>query len=234
MTAQRPNLFQRLVGAFTGLFAPEPTLSTSDDTDAKLARLLDDYNRKVDALVRGVENGTVTVGQFVGSMPSLIKQHHLAAAVVAGGGAESATPQTYALAQRQVDDQLRYFEAWKATLLQQAVNGDLPTPAYLANRAKLYGKAVHATAQQAQTGARGVPPLPFYPAQGTRCKANCRCAWDIKVLDVVNGNYDCYYTRSADESCPTCIARERAANPLKVRRGVIVDAEKYQEARLYA
>ena len=233
MSIQRLSLFQRLITAVTDLLAPR-VAPVREDTDAQLQRLMDEYNRKVDLLTQGMEAGTVTVGQFVGSMPSLIKQHQLAVAVVAGGGADNANPQTLALAQQNVTAQLGYFEAWKQELLQQAARGELPSAAYIANRAKLYGKAANATAQQARLQAQGLPMLPFYPAQATQCRVNCKCTWDIRVLDVVNGNYDCYWTLGIAEHCPTCLARSRAANPLRVRRGVIQNAEKFADARFYA
>jgi hypothetical protein len=234
MTASRPSLFSRLVGLAANVFNPPAPPTQRDETDAALERLNAEFDRRVDALVAGMERGTVTVGQFTGSMPSLIKEHQLAAAVLASGGVDSASPQTLAVAQRNVAEQLAYFERWKTDLLAKTAEGKAPTPKAIAARAKMYGRAAHATVQQAQVEAKGVPAMPFYPAQQTQCRVNCRCNWDIKTLDVVNANYDCYYRRNANESCPTCIARERAANPLRVRKGVIVDAEKYQDARLYA
>lgn len=230
----KPSLFDRLTGLVTNLFAPEPP--SREDVERQLERLMAEYNRKVDALTRGLESGTVTVGQFVGSMPSLIREHHLAVAVASAGGVDGATPQTYALAQQKVSEQLAYFERWKGDLLRQTVTGKVPSASAIATRAKLYGKAALSTASQAEVQAKGVPPLPFYPRDGrTKCRVNCCCAWNVKTLDVVNGNYDCYYELGAcSDHCPTCLARTRAANPLKVRGGVIVNFEKYQAANLYA
>lgn len=226
------NLFHRLVGLVASLLTPEPP--AREDVDAQMARLQSDFERKVDALVQGMEDGRVSVGQFVGSMPTLIKQQQLAAAVIGEGGVQNATPKTYAVAQASVDIQLAYFERWKAELLQQAAAGKLPSAAYIANRAKMYGKAASSTAAQANIEAQGLPALPFYPGQGTQCRVNCKCFWDIKTLDVVNGSYDCFYMLAVAEHCPTCTARSRAANPLRVRGGEIVNADKYQDARFFA
>lgn len=234
MSAQTPSLFHRLVGLISRVTSRAEPLPV-EDTQVYLDRITEAFNVKVDALVAGMDNGTISIGQFVGALPSLIKQQHLTAAVIGEGGSHLATPDTLALAQRNVDTQLAYFDRWKADLLQQAANGQLPSSAYIANRAKLYGKAAGATASEATANARGLPPLPFYPADGqTRCRVNCACQWDVKPLDVVNGNYDCYWSLGMAEHCPTCIARQRAANPLRIRRGIILNPEKYQASNLYA
>lgn len=237
MTASpRSSLFQRLVGIVSnvvGLFTPsEPP--PREDVDAQMARLIDEYNHTVDRLVAELEAGRATIGQFVGAMPSLIKEHQLAAAVIASGGEDRASPQVLALAQRNVSEQLAYFDQWKAELLQQAVEGKLPSTAYIANRAKMYGKAALTTAQQAQVEAQGLPDLPFYPGQATRCRVNCRCYWDIKPVNVERGDYDCFWQLGAAEHCTTCLARNRIARPLKVRGGEIVNPERYEASGLYA
>lgn len=233
MTAQ-PSLFARLLGLVTALRAPDVKPTRQEVDSALLNKLYADFDAKVDALVNGLERGTVSIGQFTGSMPTLIKQHHLAAAVIAAGGTENATPETYALAQRQVNEQLAYFERWKAELLAQAAAGEQPSAAYIANRAKLYGDAAKTTASDTSLAAKGLPPLPFHIGNGTQCRGHCKCRWSIRTLDVVNGNYDCYWlVDEVAEHCPVCVARGHVANPLKVRDGVVVDPERYQAGGLH-
>lgn len=231
MTA-RPTLFSRLIGFVTDVFAPRP-LPSADTVQRQLAALSAQFDTNVTRLAQGLKNGTVTLGQFDGAMRSAIRQHHLAAAVVAEGGTANATPQTLALAQQQVNAQLAYFDNWISELRQQAAAGKLPSAEYLAHRARLYGKAAGETASRAGIQAQGLPMLPFYPKQATKCRVGCKCRWDVRVVDAVNGSYDCYWVRSADESCRTCLARSRAANPLRVRRGEIVNPEKYRADHLY-
>lgn len=214
-------------------------LSPRDPPAAEtVQRQLDALNAQFDAnvtrLAQGLANNTVSLGQFDGAMRSAIRQHHLAAAVIAEGGTQNATPQTLALAQGQVNTQLAYFDNWIAELRQQAAQGDLPSADYIANRARLYGKAAGETAQRAQVQARGLPVLPFYPKQATKCHVGCKCTWDIRVIDAVNGAYDCYWQLAEAEHCLTCMARARACNPLRVRRGQIVNAERYQEPHLFS
>lgn len=50
--------------------------------------------------------------------------------------------------------------------------------------------------------------LPFYPCEGTECKANCKCSWEQRG--------DSYYWRmAAAEHCPTCQTRA-AGNPYRL------------------
>lgn len=229
LAATLPSLFHRLTGLFRSPTAPR--LSNAETVQSQLDALTQLFNSKADALTMGLDNSTVTLGQFDGAMRSLIKQTHVAASVIGHGGMDAASPDTLALAQQNVDTQLAYFDAWMKDLYAAK---ELPSQAYMANRSKLYGKAVKATTSEAVSQSKGVPTLPFYPASQTQCHSNCKCSWTIKTLDIVNDNYDCYYSLGVAEHCPTCIARQRAANPLRVRRGVILNAEKYTAANLYA
>src|SRR3990172_258380 len=105
-------------------------------------------------------------------MKVAIKRQHLASAVVGGGGAHMATPETYALAQRQVDTQMVYFDNWVNQL-----RGQPPTPEQaraLAARARMYGAASGETAERSKAQALGVPTLPFYPKNRTNCRAGGR------------------------------------------------------------
>ena len=233
MAATPLGLFSRLVSFVGGILAPrEPP--AAETVERQLAALNAQFDTNVTRLAQGLANNTVSLGQFDGAMRSAIRQHHLAVAVVAQGGTQNATPQTLALAQGQVNVQMGYFDAWMRELQQQAAAGELPSVNYIANRARMYGKAAKATAERASVQGGGLPDLPFHPAEKTPCKFNCKCRWNIRVIDAVNGSYDCYYRLGDAEHCSVCVARARAANPLRVRRGQIVNAEKYQAAHLYA
>lgn len=232
MAASPLSLLSRLAGVISrAVSRTEPP--PPQDTAKLIDQLNAVFDSKVDALVDGMKAGQITVGQFTGSMPSLIRQHHLAAAVIAEGGGHLATPDTLAVAQQAASEQLAYFDRWQKQLLQQAEKGELPSWEYIRNRAKMYAHAATETASKVNAQAHGVPTLPFYPASNTFCLSNCRCSWEIKVLDVVNGNYDCFWELGAAEHCETCIARWQTANPLQVRNGAIVNPEKYQANILY-
>jgi hypothetical protein len=64
-------------------------------------------------------------------------------------------------------------------------------------------------------------PLPAMPAQGTQCFGNCGCAWEVQTVDEDKGDYDAWWRRSKDDSCQTCIQRERDWSPVHIREGVL-------------
>lgn len=251
---QPPNLFARLLG----ITRPDNALlfdesGIRDDLEA----LIDQYEETVDLLAEALATGAITLGQFAARMRREIRRLHLAAAVIGGGGSERATPQTRALAQQQIRLQLEYFDRWmdqlraeqdEARQREAAVVGLVAlalvsrrraatafvrtTRAALASRARSYGGAAVTTAAQATTSGRGLPQLPFQPASRTRCRNNCRCDW--RILWLGGDDFDCYWELGVAEHCPTCLARSRAANPLRVRNGEIVDPAKYTLPSLYA
>lgn len=227
------NLFNRLLGFLTD--ETSPAAPPLEDQQSALDNLTDIFDSNVDLLAQGVADGTVTWGQFDGAMRAEIRQQQLGAAVVGSGGAHRATPQTYQLAQQQTDAQMQYFDAWSQQLYQQIQSGQTPSAAYIANRAKLYGKSAGSTFNQATTTALGVPELPFYPRDGsTKCLSNCCCEWRILPLQGA-GNYDCFWIIDPEcEHCPQCPARRAVCNPLRVRNGAIVDAERFEASNLYA
>lgn len=131
------------------------------------------------------------------------------------------------LAEQWYASNLPYLTRWAAELLQQQ-------PVTLSDklwRVQLYADAGRSLQQRAMVRAFGLPELPFYPGQMTRCRMRCKCRWEIVA---VTGGYDCYWRLGIAEHCPTCRARWRAASPLRVRGGLIVDIGRYQSSDLYA
>jgi hypothetical protein len=86
-------------------------------------------------------------------------------------------------------------------------------------RADMYAKSIKAPYWRGKTR---MIPLPAMPAEGTQCRTNCGCSWDIRTVNEEQGDYDCYWTRGKDDSCQTCIQRERDWSPLRVRGGVLL------------
>jgi len=85
-------------------------------------------------------------------------------------------------------------------------------------RAQMYARSI---ATPYWRGATKLLPLPAMPGDGTsQCLTNCKCSWDIEQLDG-EGNYDCTWHVSVDESCATCIQRGRDWAPLEIRDGVL-------------
>lgn len=251
MLSDANTLFQQLVG----LKPAQPRSKRDEAALRKQVRaLVDAFERTAAAIVAALIAGAITLAEFSSAMRGEIRQLHLAAAIIAHGGAESVSPATLAQAQRQIDAQMVYFNRWMEELHQQeqarllllatggllALRALIPadqmprSPEALSARAKMYGSAATETFARTETAALGVPTLPFYPADRTVCHVYCHCFWTIVPVNAVRGDWNCFWTLGIAEHCPTCLARSRAANPLKVRGGIIVNAQKYQAANLYA
>lgn len=98
------------------------------------------------------------------------------------------------------------------------VRADKLSPAQIKARASLYGGATRQTYSQSRWF--GIP-LPFHPTEGSECKVNCRCVWDVQKLDG-DGNYDAYWRLGAAEKhCTTCPSRANNS-PYRIRDGRLV------------
>lgn len=94
--------------------------------------------------------------------------------------------------------QNKYLDGFVADLKASKLS-----PAQAQARAALYAGPTRATYY-----ATRYPSLPFYPCEGTECRANCKCSWH-------QDGEAYYWRRSASESCPTCVSRE-SGNPYRL------------------
>lgn len=59
--------------------------------------------------------------------------------------------------------------------------------------------------------------LPTYPAEGTICRSNCRCRWDITETDA---QWECYWQLGgAARNCATCTGRASEYAPYVQQKG---------------
>lgn len=143
-------------------------------------------------------------------MARLLRRYTLAA-YVSGNGSADHVP-------REVVDgltsaQLDFLRAFKDDI-QAAPEWK---PAFAA-RAQMYAESIKAPWWAAKTRAW---PLPALPGDGTtQCLTRCGCAWEIDELDG-DGNANAYWRRAKDDSCQTCIERERQWSPLRIRDGAV-------------
>lgn len=203
---------------------------STEERRAAVERAQEEYRKRARALALLLLGGGLSLALWTMQMKAEIRQLHLLVAILAGGNLD-ADFALRALVERNINRQLFYFNRWVTQLALQTLTADQIDA--IVRRAWLYGAAVGETYSGALAHALGVPMLPFHPKDRTLCHVSCRCSWRIVQLEG-SGNYDCFWIRGVAEHCPTCNARARAANPLKVRNGRIVNPERYQDARLYA
>jgi len=97
-----------------------------------------------------------------------------------------------------IAEQIKYLDGFVADLKA----GKL-TMAQAQARAALYAGPTRGTFY-----ATRYQGLPFYPTEGSECRANCKCSWHQEG--------DEYHWRlAAAEHCPTCVSRA-AGNPYRV------------------
>lgn len=179
--------------------------------DERLRRLIGRMLARISGAMDALEAGRVTPQAWAAEMARHLATGH--AEALRAGGASPATPAGRALLTRTVATQLHFLRGF------QAVIEDAPAfePGWKA-RAAMYAQSVGAPYWAGRTQ---LLPLPALPKDGsTICKTNCGCAWDIQQL-AGDGNYDCYWKRGKDDSCGTCLAREQAWAPLKIRGGEV-------------
>lgn len=195
-----------------------------------IQRYLSYYQRQAGRLANRLANGEITVSQWRSQMRTELYNLHYTMYVIGIGGTRDMTAQDVEAVQAVVDEQMQYLDNWANQMETEGV----PSEARLQARANLYGGAGNATEQYAQMTKDGLPRMPFYPGDGTTlCMTNCRCKWRWRTIDRERGDYNVTWVMGSVEHCDTCIARARTANPLRVRGGVIQDAEKFMRASLY-
>lgn len=94
-----------------------------------------------------------------------------------------------------IDAQLKYLDGFVADLKAGKI-----TMAQAQARAALYAGPTRGTFY-----ATRYQGLPFYPTEGSECKANCKCSWEQKGEQF-------YWRMGPAEHCPTCTTRA-ADNP---------------------
>lgn len=136
------------------------------------------------------------------------------AAYINGNGGRDPTPAADKQIADQVAAQRQYLRAFRDEI---KASGEWK-PAWN-SRAQMYAQSVKAAYWTAKTRGYALPAL---PGDGTtQCLTNCGCAWEINDL-AGEGNADCYWRRSKDDSCQTCIEREQQWSPLRIRDGVVL------------
>ena len=85
------------------------------------------------------------------------------------------------------------------------------SPDAIAARAKLYAQS---SGQMYWLQFTDGLNLPVQPKVGTDCKMRCKCGW--RIVRNADGSVDAYWELHANESCPTCVERQRLYNPFHV------------------
>lgn len=179
---------------------------------AKLAELRDKFvegnQARTAALVQRLAVGDLDRVGFEREMRSHIKSVFAAEYMLARGGKHMMTQSDWGRVGSMCRTQYQYLGDFMADLGA----GNLSLRA-IENRASMYVDAAIQAHERGKAAAWGVN-LPHYPKDGsTICRMGCRCYWRIEEKE---DEFLCYWTKTAHESCETCIQRSQDWNPLRI------------------
>lgn len=159
-------------------------------------------------LAREVVAGDISRAEWLDTMRQQIGTTYIDSYILARGGRAQMTGDDWTRLERMLGTQYGHLDK-----LADRVP-DL-TEDQIAQHSGRYIAAAGQAYSAGQAAAIGVPDLPAQPKDGSsECKDNCGCEWDIQAVE---GGWDCYWRRSKDDSCDTCLQREADWNPLHVR-----------------
>jgi len=176
--------------------------------------LIKDLTNKIRAVWQRLQEGAITPNQWY-TLTARLLARYAQAALMLGLGRETLTPEDIRVSWELMSGQLEYLDAFRLQIQNAA-----EFQAGWESRAASYAKAIKIPYWKGKTK---MLPLPAMPAEGTQCLANCGCEWEIIPIDAQAGDYDCYWRRNKDDSCQTCIEREKQWSPLLIRGGVLVN-----------
>ena len=175
------------------------------------------FNNDVDALAEKVFTGDITVGAWVEEMKALIRGVHTGVASIAKLGWGNVSQAEWGVVGAEVKKQYRFLQNFAEDIL---ANKDTISLAAIQARAHMYGQSAGHTGALMQAGnlaggtrrkPTGYGSLPWIPKDfSTRCGANCRCHWDIKVLSTTEDSQEILASWILDEeaeSCEDCVDR---------------------------
>lgn len=177
-----------------------------------LRYLTDKFIKALNDLTERLHSGDITNSDWEDEFQILMAQYGQAG-YMTGAGADTVAPRAVEMLVDYLDDQYSFLSDFAIEIQDEEEWKD-----GWSTRAESYALSIKVPYWNGEVK---MLPLPAMPAQGTQCLNNCGCAWRIETLDEESGDYNCYWERSKDDSCQTCIQREADWSPLEIRGGVL-------------
>lgn len=188
---------KRFVNKTTGKRVPEATIRGLGD---KWLDSLEDYG--VD-LTESLEEGQ-DVGEWGSDLAKTVLLLAIVYYLLGRGGLSQMGESDWFSLTNEINDQYDYLSGFADDVAAGALS-----KAQINARTSLYFASASQRYHQGRANAFGLT-LPGYPGVGTDCKMNCKCFWNIKEYA---DRWECFWMRTAAESCPTCVARSISWNP---------------------
>lgn len=182
-----------------------------------LETLESDFTNKIRALNGRLEREEISLDEWYNLFAQLVARYHTFALVESLGVTE--LPEMYRpMLRDKIDLQLDFLRNRR-----DVIRADGLTPQQKAYT-EMYSKAIKSTYDSGeiikQVGR--MLPLPTMPGEGTQCLSNCKCRWDIKVINAEKRDYDCYWVLGVADHCQTCVEYAEMWNPLKIRGNRVI------------
>jgi hypothetical protein len=155
-----------------------------------------------------LSRGEVTRDQWESGMRGLVKETHIAQAILGKGGRDQMTPADWGRVGAELRGQYGF-------LGQFAGETAALSEAQIAARAEMYVSASNAAYERARAADQGANDLPAYPGDGSsECLSGCTCSWDFDEDGAT------WTLGDSKESCETCLGRASDWVGLPVSGGV--------------
>lgn len=160
-------------------------------------------------LAEQLAESKITTATWEREMRVIVREAHVAAAALGGGGRSVMTAGDWLAVGRQLKGQYGYLGRF-------ADEAQEMTAAGIANRAGMYVDAAVQGFERARAARHGIEGLPGYPGDGeTPCLSRCRCSW---VFEEADSQVSATWTLSGDDSCTGCEERAAQWAPFVIER----------------
>lgn len=186
-----------------------------------VARYLPVFKQEVERHTDKLISGEFIERQWKFEVREELRSLYLTAAAAAAGGIGRLTQADIADIDRKLREQEPYLERFTQTIMRTP--REERSRESILNRLSLYGGTAKPITSRILARSQGRPTLPFDPGHGSLCLNHCKCHWRWVDVNPTNGDWDVFWVVTvAVEHCQTCIDRQKACNPLRIRGGRIV------------
>lgn len=182
-------------------------------TDKQVRSLMQAYIKarqtETDALADSLLAGTITLTFWVNQMRQVQKDTYVVAYTLGYGGLHAVY--NWDDVKELLPEQYGYLNEFGRDI---AVG--ILSLAMIKHRSSLYLDSAVKLFERGRVHTRGMGDLPAYPGDGTsECGVHCKCYW--RIVDR-GDHWDCFWMRTARESCQTCVSRSQTWAPFVIYR----------------
>lgn len=187
------------------------TLLTDKRLRVLVQAYLADRQAETDALADALLAGTITLTFWVNQMRQVQKETYFTAYLLGVGGIHQADSLGLGDTGFLLSEQYGYLNEFG-----RDIAAGILSLAMIKHRSSLYLDSAIKMFERGRVRARGMDDLPAYPGDGTsECGVHCKCYW--RIVDH-GDHWDCFWMRTARESCPTCVTRASTWAPFVIYR----------------